>query len=366
MKEFTFVIMSLAGGGAEHVCVSIANGLTKRGWKVSLIVVTLKDAVYLGDINENVKIYDLNADHARYAILRLYLHLRKHRPANILVFDYQNAVLLTIIRKYTSINFRLYARNINTFSQIFKHTRGFWKKFIVNKLILKYYKNIDFIINQSKGMQEDILKIFPDFSNRCTVIYNPIKSSIANYDDNGKYSELEGVEYLLCVGRLEEQKGFKYAIEAFSHLYNDYPNLRLKIVGEGSIRKKLEELAVFYCVSERVDFEGFQLDIKPYFIHARATVLTSLFEGFPNVLVESIALGTPIVSFDCESGPREIILNGVNGYLSPYKDITILCDNLKKLLLKDIDRKIIKETSNKYQYSKIITEYDRCLSSLVN
>ena len=125
---------------------------------------------------------------------------------------------------------------------------------------------------------------------------------------------------------MEKEKAFHHAIKAFAKLSNEFPKLRLKIVGKGSLEKKLKQIAKDYKVDDRVDFEGFQKNLIPYYIHAKATVLTSLFEGFPNVLIESIFLNTPVVAFDCNSGPGEIIKDGINGYLVKYQDV----DELKK------------------------------------
>ena len=127
--------------------------------------------------------------------------------------------------------------------------------------------------------------------------------------------------YLLCIGRLEKQKAFHLAIEAFAGIADKFPNLRLKIVGKGSLEKELKQKVIDCQVTSRVDFDGFKKDITKYYLHANATLLTSLYEGYPNVLIESIAMNTPVVSFDCPGGPREIVKDGVNGYLAKHLDV---------------------------------------------
>jgi glycosyltransferase involved in cell wall biosynthesis len=121
--------------------------------------------------------------------------------------------------------------------------------------------------------------------------------------------------YILCVGRLEEVKAFHHAINAFALVANKRQNLRLKFVGDGSLKTTLLAQAAGLELEGRVDFEGFQSDVIPFYESASLTLLTSSYEGFPNVLIESIVLGTPVVSFDCESGPREILDYGRYGKL---------------------------------------------------
>ena len=177
---------------------------------------------------------------------------------------------------------------------------------------------------------------------------------------------VEKQHYLLCVGRLEPQKGFKFAIKAFSELKSEFPNLRLKIVGKGKLEKELKQNAINYGVEDRVDFEGFIEDMIPYYLHAKATILTSLYEGYPNVLIESITLKTPVVAFDCPSGPKEIIENGINGYLVNNGDINDLKLKLKSILtneikIKDKDNTIKhNEVDHVYKlYKKMITSFDQ-------
>src|SRR5690606_16139692 len=116
-------------------------------------------------------------------------------------------------------------------------------------------------------------------------------------------------------------------------------------------------------LKNRIDFEGFHRDIIPYFQGATATLLTSGFEGFPNVLVESITLGIPVISFDCPSGPREIVRNGINGYLIPLGDVDAFADALEKSADSGWDPFIIKKTAENFSLSKIGEQYESLLSN---
>ena len=118
-------------------------------------------------------------------------------------------------------------------------------------------------------------------------------------------------------------------------------------------------------VSDRVDFEGFQKNIIPYYLNAKATILTSLYEGYPNVLIESIAMNTPVIAFDSPGGIKEIIQNGLNGYLVNYQDIDDLKDKLSIILLKKFNDKDLKNSIKKNQIEYAFKNYEKLISLFV-
>ena len=172
------------------------------------------------------------------------------------------------------------------------------------------------------------------------------------------------MDYVLCVGRLEKQKAFHNAIIAFAEISLDFPNLRLKIIGKGSLENNLKSLATECGISDKVDFEGFHIDLIPYYKFARVTILTSLYEGFPNVLVESIALNTPVVAYDCKSGPREIIHDKINGFLVENNNILDLKIKLKNALMSEFSYIKMQETIKKNKISEIVKNYSDLLLQL--
>jgi len=361
MKQITFLISSLAGGGAEGVCVTLANGLAGRGWQVDLIVLHLHNAAYRDRVSEKVNLVVLGVNHARFSFGPLRKYLKTKRPEKILVFNYELAVLLVMIRGLTRQPFKIIARNVNTLSQNRSGVKGFWRRQVVQRLIDSLYCKVDHVINQCKGMEADFLALYSSLKGKTSVIYNPVNQIVEDAAKTIDFSNVEKEDYLLCVGRLEPQKAFYYAIEAFAGVAKGFSNLRLKIVGQGSLEQALKQCAINFCVADRVDFEGFQKDIIPYYLKARATLLTSLYEGFPNVIIESITLGTPVIAFDCPSGPSEIIQNGVNGYLVRYKDVKHLKDRINSLLNAEIKPMMVRFTAQKFTVSQIITKYEGLL-----
>ena len=363
-KKITFLITSLSGGGSEGLSVNLANSLAKRGWEVNLIVLHMKNSVYHERLNKNVNFVILDTKHAVYSPYKLIKYLLTNKPKKILVFTYELTVITILIKKLLNLNITIIARNRNTMSHVQKRPGGLWVKLIVNPLVKIFYSYADHIINQCEGMRNDLLTIYPEISQKTSVIYNPINSIIEEYAKTQDLANKSSQEYILCVGRLDRQKAFHFAIEGFAKITQDFPKLRLKIVGKGILENELKRCAAEHDVQSKVDFEGFKKNMIPYYLDAEITLLTSLYEGFPNVLVESIALGTPIVAFDCQSGPKEIVLDSINGHLAIYKNVDNLAEKLKIAINTKWDTAVVAESAKRFSMLNTIKAYEDTIERL--
>lgn len=364
-KKITFLISTLSGGGAEGVCVGIANIFSNSGWKVDLVVLNLKNEAYLSRLSKKVKLVVLNTNHARYSSIKLFKYIFKNKTKTILVFNYELSVVLVILRTLLRLDLKIISRNISTFSakMLQFYQLSLWDRFVVAPLIKFFYYRVDYVINQSNGMRDDLISLYPSLKNSSDVIFNPIPYQLLEFARNNDLSKINKENYLLCIGRLEKIKGFHHAIKAFAGIVNKYPYLRLKIVGKGSEEVNLKKIAAKYSVSDRVDFEGFKKDIIPYYLHARVTILPSLYEGYPNVLIESISMNTPVIAFDCPSGPNEIIIDGRNGYLVKNQDVE---DLRKKMLNFPYDKFVYRDLVNsikKNHIEKVFKRYESLILS---
>lgn len=365
-KKATFFIRSLAGGGAEGVCVNVANGLVERGWNVDILVLNLRDADYKGRVSKKVRLVSLDVMHARSMFFSLKKYLDESQPKKILVFNYELAVILVLFRFALRYKYRVVARNINTFSAKLQQVKrsGLWQRYVVGGLIRLLYTKVDHVVNQCEAMEVDILKFYPMLGGRTSVIYNPVARYIEEYAVAN-----DGVEpgirekCFLCVGRLEEQKSFNYAILAFSEVVKKHPDYVLRIVGKGRQEKSLKQLVSDLNIEKSVFFEGFQKNLIPYYLGAQATVLTSQYEGFPNVLIESITLGTPVISFDCPSGPSEIIVSKVNGLLVEHLNVRKLVKAWLELCsgTPSFDRRSVSKTAKIYNSQTVVGQYESLL-----
>lgn len=360
-NNIVLFISSLGGGGAEGVCVSLANALAKRGWQVSLLVLNLNNAVHKVNLGSQVEIVSLNVQHTRNAIFPLKKYIKKANPDKFLVFNYELTVLLVLLRIWLRSDYKIIARNINSLRSKQQQAQSLWRKFIVYPLIHRLYYKVDLVINQCYAMQEELISLYPQISSKSVVIYNPVNSRIHQAAKDIASTSIRKHQYLLCVGRLEKQKAFHLAIESFAILAKNFPEFKLKVVGEGQLESELKMLAVNLSIEDRVDFLGYQKNMIPLYQNANATVLTSLYEGFPNVLVESITLGTPVIAFDCPSGPSEIIEEGINGSLLKSRDIQVLATAIRNVLINPPSPEQVQQNTDKYDIDNIVVQYEKML-----
>jgi glycosyltransferase involved in cell wall biosynthesis len=191
------------------------------------------------------------------------------------------------------------------------------------------------VVAVSKGVAEDLLRLAHLPSKKVRVIYNPVVTSElyrkAAEPLNHPWFGPEEPPVVLGMGRLTEQKDFPTLIHAFSYVRGELP-ARLMILGEGEDRSRLETLVRKFRLEGDVDLPGFVGNPFPYLKKASVFVLSSAWEGLPTVLIEALALGTPVVSTNCESGPAEILENGKWGKLVPVRNAEALARSIIEML----------------------------------
>ncbi len=364
-SKVLFFINSLGGGGAERVCVNLANGFYKRGFDISLLVLNLHKDVFSKEIDKNIDFYNLNIAHTRSAFFKLGKFLLDKDFRVILVFNYQLAILLLFLREILFLDYKILVRNINTLSMLYQKESSFWHKYIVNSLTKFFYGKMDLIISQSDGMKKDLIKNYYIPPKKIVTINNPVSKRIEDFAKSIGCLKVPKRDEVLFVGSLTEKKGVSYLLKAFALVHKEETNLTLRIVGEGELEDRLKELSYELGIDKNVIFEGFTSDIALYYLKAKATLLTSLYEGFPNVLVESLTLGTPVVAFDCPSGPAEIIENGKNGYLVEYLNIEAFKDAVLRVLRREFDPKEVALSAKKYSNEAILEKYIEVVKSFL-
>lgn len=310
-NKIAIVSASLGIGGAERFASLLSFILSDLGYEVHNLIITDKvDYQYRGEL--------INLGEIFRSEKGIFKSLKKGKFIN----DYLARNDINIIIDNRSRPF--FHREI--FTKIIYSNRK--KVFIVHSSNLemylsgfafgaKYlYKNADKLVCVSKAIEEKLKKEF-GFNNTQT-IYNPVLISKNSYDKPVGLPE----NYFLFFGRIEENvKNFSLLLDSYKKSSVYERNFKLVIIGDGSDKELINTKIKALGLSSDVLLLPFVSDIQPYIQHAFCTLLTSHFEGFPMAIIESLAVGTPVISVDCPTGPSEIIQNRLNGLLVPNYDV---------------------------------------------
>jgi glycosyltransferase involved in cell wall biosynthesis len=213
--------------------------------------------------------------------------------------------------------------------------------------IRRLYRRADQIVALSQGVADDLVRLDPALTSRTVVIHNACvdeRVRAASARPVARDGVPAGRKLIVACGRLHRQKGFEHLLRAMAELRGRVPS-HLWILGEGPERAALEGLARTLGIERDVTFLGFREDPYRFMAAGDVFVLSSLYEGFGNVVVEAMACGLPVVSTDCPHGPSEIITEGVNGLLVPPTDPAALAQALERVLRDDALRARLAEGS---------------------
>ena len=229
--------------------------------------------------------------------------------------------------------------------QGFLANKSWWARWLRLAPMRWLFPRLDRIIGVSEGVVEDTLEITGMPRDRVIAIRNPVirPELFAMADAPSPHPWFDAdVPVVLGAGRLTPEKDFPTLIRAFAQLRKTQP-ARLIIVGEGPLEAELRALTESLNIAQDVDFPGFTVNPFAYMKRASLFVMSSAWEGSGNVLVESLALGTPSVSTDCPFGPRETLADGRYGRLVPVGDDVALAEAMRSTLAEPLPEALLKE-----------------------
>ncbi len=317
--KIILIIPTLLHGGAERVMSELANEWVKQTHKVIFVLLSEnKNKAYI--LDDRINIIELGFKNSGKikkivsevdTIFRLRAVLKNENPNFILSFmpKYNILTLLATL----SLNINVYVSDRN-------NPKAKLPKFIElsRKILYKKSKGIIVQTTIAKGIMKKKLG-----HNNIEIIPNPVK-----YIE--LYPSIKREKIILNIGRMDLLKGQSYLLQIFSDL--NLPDWTLVILGSGELLESLKKQAKELRISNQVIFQGNVSNIDEWLARSSIFASTSLSEGFPNALAEAMAAGLACVSFDCDTGPSELIENKKNGFLIPLKDIESFKESINYLV----------------------------------
>jgi glycosyltransferase involved in cell wall biosynthesis len=323
-KKVLFLLPSLTGGGAERVFTTLLRHLDRTRFEPHLALLQAQGA-YMGDIPKDVPIHDLKVSRVRYALPKILRLIWKMRPQTILATMGHLNIALICAKPFFPPDTKLLVREAVIPSALFREENKNVR--IWGWLYRHIYKRADKIVCLSDSMVADLVENFAIPREKLVRIYNPVDTEKVREIAEMGSNPFNGTgPHLVAAGRVCRQKGFDVLISAMPAVLRRFPDAQLFILGEGPLEVELKAQAQALEVQEKVFFLGFQVNPWLYLKHARVFVLPSRYEGLPNVLLEALALGTPVVVSDCPGGIREIRESVGNMAVVPPENPDVLAE----------------------------------------
>jgi glycosyltransferase involved in cell wall biosynthesis len=341
--------------------VTLANGFAERGLAVDLVLAKA-EGPYLSDVKGEVRVVDLGVSRVLTSLPALVRYLRRERPAAMLSALSHANVVAVAARRLARVPTRVVVSERNNFS-ISKANASSRRGRLMGHFMRWAYPRAAGIVAVSGGVADDLAAGIKIPRDTIEVVYNPVvtddlSSRIRQKPDHPWVSD-GGAPVVLGVGRLTTQKDFSTLIKAFARLRQER-EVRLLILGEGELRSELEALVRQLRLDDAVALPGFAANPFAIMRAAGLFVLSSAWEGLPNVLIQAMACGTPVVSTDCPSGPAEILENGKWGRLVPVGDVDALADAMAATL-GELEHPDVSTRAAAFNVEQAVTSYIKVL-----
>ncbi|MBD1843499.1 glycosyltransferase [Cyanobacteria bacterium FACHB-63] len=348
-------VPSLAIGGAQRVALNLAHALADQGFNVDLV---LQEAVgaFLRQVEARVRIVNLESPGIVGRFYGLKQYFQREQPT----------VLLSILDNINVASFAKHLSGVSTRVIVSLHINlpepvEDLKTWIKPLLIRYSYRLADGIVAVSHGVAENIASITGIALQQIHVIPNPITMpSLESNKVSHPWLEPGQLPVVLGAGRLVKDKDFATLIRAFAIVRQQLP-CRLMILGDGEQRPELEALIHQLGIDACVALPGFVENPYPYMAGASVFVLSSLIEAFGNVIVESMAVGTPVVATNCGSGLTEILEAGKYGRLVAIANPNELAEGILATLRDPLNAELLKQRAKAFAIEQIVHQYVQVL-----
>lgn len=352
-KKILFVLPSLCAGGAERVMSFVSQQLDPNNFDVQLIVLGFKkDAVYNVD---SIEVKYLNKKRLLTSVMALFKVIIREKPSIIV----SSIGHVNIMMGFFSLFFRktkFIGREASVVSKMNEFSKLNSK---LNLTLMKiFYPRLSAIICQSEDMRNDFIHTLQLNPSKLVLIHNPITNVptiIRSYNFNDKLN-------FITVGRLSEEKGYIRILEGLSKIQNY--DFHYTIIGSGPQLQMIKENVCKYKLTEKVSFIPHTSKVLEEVSQNDFFIQGSYVEGFPNALLESCTVGTPVIAFNAPGGTKDMVLSGTNGFLveNELEFLSILND-IDKLKSIDMDE-VKKSVMSKFNAAGIIKKYENLFNQV--
>lgn len=292
--------------------ISISHNLPQQLFEPRILIID-NTGPLLTNISDTIPIISLNKKRVSHAFWPLVKTIRSICPDVIITSICHLNLAILLLKPFLQRNIKVIIRESNLLSSSLNNSdRSMFFHFLVRLLYPKAHS----IICLCRAMKEDLIHSFKIPENKIITIPNPV--AIANLKQMALSTGnpfLKDKIHLLSVGSLTHQKGFDILINAFLIAVSELSNIHLTILGDGPLKEDLRQLIERKQLSTHITLSGFEANPYPYFYHADLFILSSRYEGLPNVALEAVASGTPVIAFDTPGCIRDIIRDSSNGIL---------------------------------------------------
>ncbi|MFH1416473.1 MAG: glycosyltransferase [Elusimicrobiota bacterium] len=366
MIKVLFVLDCLEAGGAQRAFINLLDNLDRMRFSVSLVLVN-KSGILCSRIPDNISVHNLNSRAARFALFPLIKSIKSIRPDILVSTPTYISELVFLAKKISGIKIPVIMRCANLESVNLKK-----ESFFTRLLIKRAYASADKVIALTETMRNDLVFNFSVKHPKIEVLPNMVDIESIEKEKKERVTDeffikKSEIPVIITVGSLTQQKGTETLIRAFAE-YRKKKQAKLVIVGDGILREELESLVSEMGVGDDVWFAGIRENPYKYIALSDVFVLPSLWEGFPNVLIEAMACRVPVITSDCIPAESRIVTGGLNGVIVPAGNAEELRDTLERVLgdfryrtsLAEEGFKRAQDFSNK----KIVRQYEDLFSSI--
>ena len=356
MKKLAIFLPNMKVGGAERVITTLANYFATQPGLVVDIVLLERAGDLIHELDNRVTVTDLGVKRMKlgcFGLFRLRKYLLKRRPDTLLCVMWPLTIVGLLAKLLSFSKTNLVFSDHTTFSKS-PWMKNKVKRFIFRLSVFLSYPFANHRLNVSDQASRDMERLGWLKKNSITTIYNPVNI----YQHEIVKNSRDTID-IITVGSLKWAKNHELLLDAMELVIKKLPNSRLLIVGEGERKTILQQQVIKLGLNHHVHFCGQQnqIELESLYLNADLLVLSSHYEGFAMVILEAINYGVPVVSVDCDNGPREILANGKYGLLVPNHNATKLAEGILAQCNKTHDVQKLRKRASDFSVDVIGMKY---------